>query len=554
MGRNSSAAFFCELEQAAVDLHGSDSSDKNDASNIGLARPSARVKLDELGSGTSSVELLEQIWQMPSVLSCKQAQHSTIHYNPSTYGGCMSWLHPPTPAIKDCLQRYLQDKQRSPANTAACILVPADDAAWKHLMQGMSLLATFASEDILPSQHEFKTKIPMNLWLDKPVPPMRCNIMHDETAMLLMTFAGQVIHGNHHVPAHILIDSGATHCFVDTAFAAANSLQCVPGETQVLCAGDRMAESPGHVTLSIRMQNFKGNIKAYALSLPSENGIAVILGQTWLTAYKAKLDYDGLCMHYTKGTRTMRLSCIEEEEMAPSTVAPQLSFAQLKRAARNGVTFAVYVTTCDMPDIAVTGLDKVHSLVCKYEDVFEKPSGLPPMRTIGHTINTGDHPPVSRQAYRLSPKEKQEVQDQVKDLLSRGLIRPSNSPYGAPVIFVQKKDGSLRMCIDYRAVNRVTVKDKYPLPRIDDLVDKLKGATCFSSLDLQSGYHQIRIADKDVEKTAFRTHEGLYEFLVLPFGLTNAPAAFQREMKAIFDLLPYVLVYLDDILIYANLC
>lgn len=182
----------------------------------------------------------------------------------------------------------------------------------------------------------------------------------------------------------------------------------------------------------------------------------------------------------------------------------------------------------------------------------ETPPGLPPLRNIGHTIDTGDSAPISKPAYRLSPKEKAEVEKQVRDLLDRGLIRPSQSPYESPVLFVQEKDGSLRMCIDYRALNAVTVKDRYPLPRIDNLFDRLQGATQFSSLDLQSGYHQIRIANQDVQKTACRTHEGLYEFMVLPFGLTNAPAAFQREMKAVFDHLPFVLVYLDDILIFSK--
>ena len=246
-----------------------------------------------------------------------------------------------------------------------------------------------------------------------------------------------------------------------------------------------------------------------------------------------------------------------------------LSATQFKAATRSkgSMTFSVLVTTeCDGTEDAggvgkeSKGLDASHGMPPKarailknFADVFEDmPPGLPPMRQIGHTIDTGSAAPVSKPAYRLSPKEKAEVERQVKDLLARGLIRPSQSPYGSPVLFVQKKDGSLRMCVDYRALNHITAKDKYPLPRIDDLLDKLKGAKVFSSVDLQSGYHQIRIADEDVQKTAFKTHEGLYEFLVLPFGLTNAPAAFQREMKAVFDHLNYVLVYLDDILIFSR--
>ena len=148
--------------------------------------------------------------------------------------------------------------------------------------------------------------------------------------------------------------------------------------------------------------------------------------------------------------------------------------------------------------------------------------------------------------------EKDQVEAQVKDFLAKQSIRPSRSPYGAAVLFVQKKDGSLRMCVDYRGLNKATVKDKYPLPRIDDLIDKLHGGTVFSSLDLQSGYHQIRIAEKDVHKTAFITPQGLYEYRVMPFGSCNAPSAFQRQMNQMLGHLPSAVVYLDDILVFSR--
>jgi transposase InsO family protein len=155
--------------------------------------------------------------------------------------------------------------------------------------------------------------------------------------------------------------------------------------------------------------------------------------------------------------------------------------------------------------------------------------------------------------YRLSPKEKAEMESQVKQLLKEGKIEPSSSPYGAPILFVSKKDGSMRMVIDYRALNKITVKNRYPLPRIDDLLDTLAGAKVFSSLDLTSGYHQIRIEPEDVPKTAFRTPLGHFQWKVLSFGLTNAPATFQSVMNHVFRpyLGKFVLVYMDDILVFS---
>jgi len=143
---------------------------------------------------------------------------------------------------------------------------------------------------------------------------------------------------------------------------------------------------------------------------------------------------------------------------------------------------------------------------------------------------------------------------QLQELLDKGFIQPNNSPWGGPILFVKKKDGTLRLCIDYRQLNKVTVKNIYPLPRIDDLFDQLKGAKVFSKIDLRSGYYQMRIKGQDVLKTAFRTRYGHFEFLVLPFGFTNAPTLFMDLMNRVFQpyLDKFVVVFIDDILVYSK--
>lgn len=162
--------------------------------------------------------------------------------------------------------------------------------------------------------------------------------------------------------------------------------------------------------------------------------------------------------------------------------------------------------------------------------------------------------PISIPTYRMAPAELRELKIQLQDLVDKGFIRPSTSPWGAPVLFVKKKDGSLRLCIDYRALNRVTVKNKYPLPRIGELFDQLKGARIFSKIDLRSGYHQMKVRAEDIPKTTFHSRYGHYEFLVMPFGLTNAPAAFMDLMNRVFKpyLDQFVIVFIDDILVYSS--
>jgi hypothetical protein len=195
-------------------------------------------------------------------------------------------------------------------------------------------------------------------------------------------------------------------------------------------------------------------------------------------------------------------------------------------------------------------------IVCEYPDVFpDDLSGMPLDKDIEFIIElqTGTAP-ISKRPYRMPPSELAELKIQFQDLLDKGFIHPSASPWGCPALFVKKKDNSLRLCVDYRNLNAVTIKNKYPLPRIDILFDQLVAARVFFKIDLRSGYHQIKIRPSDIPKTAFSTRYGLYEYLVMSFGLTNTPAYFMYLMNSVFmqELKKFVVVFIDDILIYSK--
>ncbi|CAI5474821.1 unnamed protein product [Closterium sp. Yama58-4] len=291
------------------------------------------------------------------------------------------------------------------------------------------------------------------------------------------------------------------------------------------------------------------------------DGCDVLLGRDWLQRFNPTIDWTtgAITVLSNKGRVTL------PKWAEPEPMTTRVNAITLKRAIKRGAQgYAVQLyevvaseKIADIDTLCAAVPDDVASIIRRYPEIFadDLPDGLPPQRPEDHRIELepGAKPTV-RSQWRLSQPELDELRKQLDYLLSKGFIRPSTSPYAAPILFTPKKDGGLRMCIDYRALNRITIKSRYPIPRADDLLDQLRGAQFFSKIDLRGGYHQIRVFTDDCPKTAFRTRYGSYEYTVMPLGLTNAPSTFQLTMNGVFrDMLDKkVIVYLDDILVYSK--
>ena len=416
--------------------------------------------------------------------------------------------------------------------------------------------------------------------------------------------------------ATLLVDSGASRCFVDRKFVQQHGIATTAAEqaTRVTLATGAHTRADQEAALTLAVREEYQDVGSF-LVLPL-GGYDAVLGMTWLSHVQPHIDWRTATLSFPRAehaphadstaagqqvfiqpvataaisiehTETVAAALAAVDRSPSSTTTPAsspplhpplqlMSAKQLRKELRrnpdvqlwmacitdiSGGTIAVSAE-CNAASSSSTAAvaaakQAAERLVEEYRDVFpdELPRGLPPTRAVDHRIELTDAtPPIHRGLYRMSPAELDELNKQINELLSAGFIQPSTSPFGAPVLFVKKKDGSMRMCVDYRALNKQTIKNRYPLPRIDELFDRLRGAKWFSKIDLRSGYNQVRIAAEDVHKTAFRTRYGHFEYLVMPFGLTNAPATFMHLMQSIFaDVLDsIVIIFLDDILIFSK--
>jgi hypothetical protein len=327
-------------------------------------------------------------------------------------------------------------------------------------------------------------------------------------------------------PVKILFDSGATHSFISDKLLGKMGLKGSHTNSayKIITPGRQITSNIliRGVCLGLGSKIFPTNLISISLA-----GMDVILGMDWMTLHKVVLDISDRVVEIT---------------------SPTVGHTTLYLPFKDGTDSCAFVTI-------ISPLEEI-PVVCEYPDVFpDELPGMPLDRDVEFVIELQPGTaPISKRAYRMPPKELAELKNQLQELLDKGYIRLSSSPWGCPALLVKKKDGSLTLCVDYRPLNAVTIKNKYPLPRIDVLFDQLARAKVFSKIDLHYGYHQIKIRPCDIPKTVFSTRYGLYEFLVMSFGLTNAPAYFMYLMNSMFmmELDKFVVVFIDDILIYSK--
>ncbi|XP_024195932.1 uncharacterized protein LOC112199106 [Rosa chinensis] len=362
--------------------------------------------------------------------------------------------------------------------------------------------------------------------LDEPLIQLHAMLgEHSET----MQLKGEI---GHKRQVHVLIDSRASHYFIHpSVLKKGKLLYGSKSPLNVKVASGAIMQTMGHLpSFQMTLQGYTFQAEFYVLPVSS---CEVTLGASWLQSLGDILwNFEDLTMKFDKGALVI---------LYEGYFKRNLVLSRVECLASN-----------DTPQNIPAELTPV---LKQFEQVFSIPTSLPPHRSHDHRIVLAfGTAPINFRPYMYVHYQKNEIDKIVKDLQESGVVRPSNNPFSSPVLLVKKKDGIWRLCADYRSLNAATIKDNFSIPMVDKLLDEVHGAIVFSKLDLRSGYHQIRMRPEDIEKTAFRTHEGHYKFLVMPFGLTNAPSTFQALMNDVFKeyLRKFVLVFFDDILIYSS--
>lgn len=401
--------------------------------------------------------------------------------------------------------------------------------------------------------------------LDNTTPTVSVNALSGSASFNCMRVVGQ--YGKKKL--HILIDLGSTHNFLDVNVA--NALGC---KLEPLAPMTVAASNGCDLTTKFKCSKFSWTVQGYTFTteippIPLHCG-ELVLGVQWLCTLgpilweflnlRMEFQFQGI-KHVLRGVSKSGYKVINGGNFNKLLLQqPQIALLRI-REIDNSSDDNTLSDDASLSFIAAEQTDLsndpiLQQLLQSFADIFEEPVGLPPFREgFDHRVplETGANP-VNLRPYRYSSLQKDAIDSMIKDMLAQGTIQCSSSPYASPIVLVKKKDGTWRLSVDYRGLNKQTIKDKYPIPLLEDLLDELGGACFFSKLDLRAGFHQIRMTPDDVYKTAFKTHSGHYEYLVMPFGLSNAPCTFQGLMNHIFQEISrkFLLVLFDDILVYIN--
>ena len=503
-------------------------------------------------------------------------QKSFLEYSPQSRD--YIYCNPPFQHISQFLDHYFSSKK--PA-TRACFVLPRwPSQSWyrKYVVtsrlrrvhtffKGENIFRFPARGRLRPFEDTGPIKWPVDVYIDDALEASSVASITSPTPDPQFTIQALL----RDRPLTFLVDSGAQRNFIDLSVCRTLGIELRSIRT-------RIRQADGQISLSTQQAsptfNINGMDDTDTFLVTELGSVDAILGLPWLQRHNPAIDWPSRTLTMADGT-TVEATSSTTGAAGLHVISIEKMISSLRKRKQVETRYLCSVSMVQEPSSSIHSATnfstdgsshfttQMRQILQNHSDILQPPSGLPPSRMWDHKIDLIDGAkPHNEKLRRMSPAELKGLEEQLEILLSNGWIRPSSSPFGSAVIMIKKKDGSYRASIDYRAVNKLTKKNAWPIPRIDEMIDQLQGATIFSSLDLYKGYHQCRLHDPDVsdakyttpEISAFKTRWGLFEYTVLPFGLCNAPATFSHMMNDVLRpfLDKFVLCYLDDVLIFSH--